>query len=117
MPSPNPQRVCSQGDLPVTAFAGEPRLRASMAVEFCRTFPQLRVVGLDVFPRVLALAHSVVAQESMTDRIELRHQDVATLEDGTGSPWSGSRRPSSPEMPSRRPSHAWPRPWFPAAGS
>lgn len=68
-------------------FAGEPEMLdvgvgvASMAVEFCRTFPNLRVVGLDVFPRALELAGKVVADAGMADRIELRQQDVATLED------------------------------------
>jgi len=68
-------------------FEGKPAMLdvgvgvAAMAVAFCRAFPNLRVVGLDVFPRALSLAKGVVADAGMTDRIELRHQDVATLED------------------------------------
>jgi len=54
---------------------------AAMAVEYCRVFPTLRVVGLDVFPRALKLARGVVDEAGMTARIELRHQDVADLED------------------------------------
>jgi len=54
---------------------------AAMAVEYCRVFPTLRVVGLDVFPRVLDLARSLVEDEGMGDRIELRHQDVTDLDD------------------------------------
>lgn len=68
-------------------FEGEPVMLdvgvgvAAMAVEFCRAFPNLRVVGLDVFPRALALAAGVIGDAGMADRIELRDQDVATLED------------------------------------
>jgi hypothetical protein len=54
---------------------------ASLAVEYCRSFPKLRVVGLDVLPRALELARIVVAEAGLADRIELRHQDVASLED------------------------------------
>ena len=54
---------------------------AAMAVEYCRQFPNLRVVGLDVFPRALELAETTVRQAGMSDRIELREQDVATLDD------------------------------------
>jgi SAM-dependent methyltransferase len=54
---------------------------AGMAVGYCRTFPRLRVVGLDVFPHALELARRLVDEAALADRIELRHQDVATLED------------------------------------
>jgi Methyltransferase domain len=54
---------------------------ASLAVEYCRTFPKLRVVGLDVLPRALELARLTVAEAGLADRIELRYQDVANLED------------------------------------
>jgi hypothetical protein len=54
---------------------------AAMAVAFCQAFPHLRVVGLDVVPRALALARRTVDQAGMADRIELRHQDVATVDD------------------------------------
>jgi len=53
----------------------------AMAVAYCRTFPGLRVVGLDVLPRVLELARRQVEEARLADRIELRHQDVAGLED------------------------------------
>jgi hypothetical protein len=39
------------------------------------------VVGLDVFPRALELARRTINDAGMTDRIEVRNQDVATLED------------------------------------
>jgi hypothetical protein len=54
---------------------------AAMAVEYCRTFPRLRVVGLDVLPRALELARRQVDKAGLANRIELRHQDVANLED------------------------------------
>jgi len=54
---------------------------AAMAVEYCRVFPSLRVVGLDVFPRALELARVTVEQAGMAARVELRHQSVADLDD------------------------------------
>lgn len=54
---------------------------AAMAVEYCRVFPALRVVGIDVFPRALDLARGLVEDEGMAERIELRHQDVIDLHD------------------------------------
>lgn len=54
---------------------------AAMAVEYCRTFPRLRVVGLDVLPRALELARRLVDEAGLAGRIELRHLDVAGLED------------------------------------
>jgi hypothetical protein len=54
---------------------------AALAVAYCEAFPTLRVVGIDVFPRALELARTTVDQAGMTERIELRHQDVADLED------------------------------------
>jgi hypothetical protein len=54
---------------------------AAMAVAYCEAFPGLRVVGLDVFPRALELARRIVDDAGMAERVELRHQDVATLED------------------------------------
>jgi methylase of polypeptide subunit release factors len=54
---------------------------AAMAVAYCEAFPRLRVVGLDVFARALELAQRTIVEAAMVDRIELRHQDVAVLED------------------------------------
>jgi hypothetical protein len=54
---------------------------AAMAVEYCQTFPTLRVVGLDVLPRALELARRVVDEAGLADRVELRNLDVASLED------------------------------------
>jgi hypothetical protein len=54
---------------------------AAMAAAYCQAFPTLRVVGLDVFPRALELAHETVERAGVAHRVELRSQDVATLED------------------------------------
>ena len=54
---------------------------AALAVAYCQVFPGLRVVGLDVFPRALELGRRTVDEAGMADRIELRQQDVAGLED------------------------------------
>ena len=54
---------------------------AAMAIAYCEVFPGLRVVGLDVFPRALELARAAVDRSGMGTRIELRWQDVASLED------------------------------------
>lgn len=54
---------------------------AAMAVVYAELFPELTVVGLDVLPRVLALGASTVAASRVTDRVVLREQDVATLDE------------------------------------
>jgi hypothetical protein len=54
---------------------------AAMAVAYAELFPRLTVVGIDVMPRVLALAETLVAASSVSDRIILRQQDVIGLDD------------------------------------
>jgi hypothetical protein len=54
---------------------------AAMAVAWCDAFPGLRIVGLDVFQRALELAQQTIDDAGMSDRIQLRHQDVADLDD------------------------------------
>jgi hypothetical protein len=54
---------------------------AAMAVAYAELFPELTVVGLDVLPRVLALGASAVAASRVADRVVLREQDVATLDE------------------------------------
>lgn len=49
----------------------------ALAAGFLSAYPELEVVGLDVLPRVLALAE----QAGHGPRLHLRLQDVATLED------------------------------------
>ena len=43
--------------------------------------PNWTVVGLDVLPRALALAAATVAASDVADRVVVRQQDVATLDE------------------------------------
>jgi len=52
-----------------------------IAIELCRAFPALRVVGLEPAPAPLAQAQSNVAAAELADRIELRQQGVQDLKD------------------------------------
>ena len=52
---------------------------AAMAVAYAERYPMLTVVGLDVLPRVLELAADTVAASSAADRVVLRKQSVAVL--------------------------------------
>jgi hypothetical protein len=54
---------------------------AGLAVSFAEHFPALTVVGIDVLPRVLALAAHTVAASTVEDRVILRQQDVGTLQE------------------------------------
>jgi hypothetical protein len=54
---------------------------AALAVAWAELFPALTVVGLDVMPRVLALAAQTVAASTVADRVVLREQDIGTLDD------------------------------------
>lgn len=47
---------------------------AGGAIGFCKTFPKLRVVGIDPLPAALMEARANVAAHGMKDRIELRPQ-------------------------------------------
>jgi SAM-dependent methyltransferase len=51
-----------------------------LAIAMARSHPGLRVVGIDVFEPALSLAEENVAGEGMAERVELRLQDVTTLE-------------------------------------
>ena len=53
---------------------------AWLAIEACRVWPQLSVVGLDIWQPALDLAARNVAAQGLTDRIQLRLQDVAKLD-------------------------------------
>jgi hypothetical protein len=52
-----------------------------VAIELCRAFPALRVVGLEPAPAPLARARRNVAAAQLADRIELRQQGVQALQD------------------------------------
>jgi hypothetical protein len=54
---------------------------AALSVALCRTWPTLRVVGLEPWPPALALARATVAATGLEDRIELREETVETIQD------------------------------------
>ena len=54
---------------------------AQISIELCRRYPQLQVTGVDINPRPLRLAGENVAAENLSDRIDLRHADIAELAD------------------------------------
>jgi hypothetical protein len=54
---------------------------AALAVAYAEQFPELTVVGIDVLPRVLLLAAATVASSTVADRVVLRHQSIAALDD------------------------------------
>ncbi len=54
---------------------------AALAVAYAEQFPALTVVGIDVLPRVLALAAQTVQASAVAERVELREQDVSALEE------------------------------------
>ena len=51
-----------------------------LAVALARQYPDARVVGIDIFEPALELARGNVAAEHLQDRIELRRQDVLSLD-------------------------------------
>lgn len=53
----------------------------ALATGFAETFPHLSVTGIDVLPRVLEIARGVVAGSPAADRVSLRRQDVAELDE------------------------------------
>jgi precorrin-6B methylase 2 len=52
-----------------------------IAIELCRAFPALRVIGLEPAAAPLAQARGNVAAANLADRIELRQQGVEHLND------------------------------------
>lgn len=52
-----------------------------LAIAIARTFPNLHVVGIDLFEPALDLARCNVRDEGLEDRIELRLQDATELDD------------------------------------
>jgi 2-hydroxy-4-(methylsulfanyl)butanoate S-methyltransferase len=52
-----------------------------IAIELCRAFPALRVVGLEPAAAPLAQARANVAAAQLADRIELRQQGIQDLQD------------------------------------
>jgi SAM-dependent methyltransferase len=54
---------------------------AALAVEMCRKFPRVKVVGVDVNEHALALARANVSAARLDDRIELRKAPIEELPD------------------------------------
>jgi len=52
-----------------------------IAAAFCEALPNARVVGLDVLPRAVALAHQTIAERGLQDRVEIRLLAVEELAD------------------------------------
>lgn len=66
---------------PTAAFLDVGTGVGRIAVEMCRRFPQLRVVGIDTQEAPLVQAKRAVAVAGCADRIELRRQAVEELSD------------------------------------
>jgi SAM-dependent methyltransferase len=54
---------------------------AALAASYAELFPELTVVGIDVLPRVLAMAEDLLLASPVADRVVLREQDVSELTD------------------------------------
>jgi methylase of polypeptide subunit release factors len=54
---------------------------AWLAIALAQAYPELRVVGIDVYEPALALAHANVEEAGLAERIELRTEDVTELRD------------------------------------
>ena len=52
-----------------------------VALTAARTWPHLHVVGIDLWEPSLAIARETLAASEVADRVELRHQDLADLDD------------------------------------
>ena len=57
---------------------------AWLAIEAAKTWPKLKIVGIDPFEPALALAHRNVAATQMQHRVELRQQSVEDLDVDNG---------------------------------
>ena len=66
---------------PTAAFLDVGTGVGRIAIELCRRFPQLRVVGLDIQDAPLAEAERAAAAAGLSGRIELRRQAVEDLSD------------------------------------
>jgi len=73
----------------------------ALAVAYADLFPALTVVGIDVLPRVLALAAATVAGNRAGDRVVLREQDVAALDEPDTFTLAWLPAPFVPEKPLR----------------
>ncbi|MGZ4549314.1 MAG: SAM-dependent methyltransferase [Blastococcus sp.] len=74
---------------------------AALAVAYAELYPELTVVGLDVLPRALTLGAATVAASAVGDRVVLREQDVATLDETAAYTLAWLPAPFVPEQPLR----------------
>ncbi len=56
----------------------------ALAAGFAEAFPQLHVLGIDVFDRALGLARQALADSDVAARVTVRRQDVAEFADESG---------------------------------
>jgi SAM-dependent methyltransferase len=73
----------------------------ALAVAYAEVFPELTVVGIDVLPRVLALAEETVAASAVADRVVLRQQDIGALDEPDTYAVAWLPAPFVPEAPLR----------------
>lgn len=73
----------------------------ALATAYAEVFPALTVVGIDVLPRVLALAAGTVAASAVADRVVLREQDVGALDESDTYALAWLPAPFVPETPLR----------------
>jgi predicted O-methyltransferase YrrM len=76
----NPE-VAARLDQPSASFLDVGVGVGVIAIELCRAFPALRVVGLEPAAAPLAQARANVAAAGLADRVELRQQGVEELQD------------------------------------
>jgi SAM-dependent methyltransferase len=73
----------------------------ALATAYAEVFPALTVVGIDVLPRVLALAAETVAASPVADRVVLREQDIGALDEPDTYALAWLPAPFVPEAPLR----------------
>ncbi|WP_353650811.1 class I SAM-dependent methyltransferase [Nakamurella sp. A5-74] len=70
----------------------------AMAVFWAEQYPHIAVVGIDVLPRVLALAAANVSASTAGGRVILREQDVSTLDETDTYAFAWMPAPFIPEQ-------------------
>jgi SAM-dependent methyltransferase len=56
----------------------------ALAIAFAQVFPQVHVLGIDIFDRALGLARQAIAASDIGGRVTVRKQDVADFADAAG---------------------------------
>jgi len=70
---------------------------AALAVGFAQVFPHLHVTGIDVLPRAVELAGQTITAAGLSSRVEVRHQDVADLDESSAYDLAWIPAPFVPE--------------------